>query len=584
MKSKINYLISLLLGLLIIMSVAGIPVEVFNHPKTFAVFGMAGISLIISFLCFIAPQKDIKFSRLNIFCFLFLLLYVIDFSHLNTIWNIGYLCLLSLFIASHLLQQIHYIIIFKSLLGTAVLLTIWGYLQYFEYIPSNSEYFRITGPFHNPAVFAIILSLLLSIALNSIILFYRSLINHKFFLVFIITVVLFCIPLLILTYARAAYLALFVSVLYCFYLKLRNNGKGRKIKLYYSAGVLFVILISIGMLYKLKPQSANGRFLVWKISCRMIQDKPLTGFGKGGFAANYLYYQADYMKSFASPEERRLAGSTHLAFNEPLRITVEYGLIGLIIYSSFIIWILFLSTNRTTVCVLFKAFLAGIVIWGMFGYPDQVFSIQALWIIAIACYLNKNFRTTYEFSGTNRLLSKIVIIVICGTSSFLGMKLWNKWTSYHELYTCLDSQSFQSISQASNIFVRLQEEMIDDINFAYLYCQLTKMRHQEIEFLRISDYLERSFPTPGLLLMKGDYFKKKSRWKEAEEAYKLASDMMPSLQLPRGKLAFLYNETGRKEEAVAIAHDILTEDVKVYSFSTFDLHRDLRRIFEDELK
>ena len=138
------------------------------------------------------------------------------------------------------------------------------------------------------------------------------------------------------------------------------------------------------------------------------------------------------MKSFASPEERRLAGSTHLAFNEPLRITVEYGLIGLIIYSSFIIWILFLSTNRTTVCVLFKAFLAGIVIWGMFGYPDQVFSIQALWIIAIACYLNKNFRTTYEFSGTNRLLSKIVIIVICGTSSFLGMKLWNKWTSYHE--------------------------------------------------------------------------------------------------------------------------------------------------------
>mgnify|MGYP003239395290 CR=1 FL=1 len=51
MKSKINYLISLLLGLLIIMSVAGIPVEVFNHPKTFAVFGMAGISLIISFLC-----------------------------------------------------------------------------------------------------------------------------------------------------------------------------------------------------------------------------------------------------------------------------------------------------------------------------------------------------------------------------------------------------------------------------------------------------------------------------------------------------------------------------------------------------
>lgn len=100
---------------------------------------------------------------------------------------------------------------------------------------------------------------------------------------------------------------------------------------------------------------------------------------------------------------------------------------------------------------------------------------------------------------------------------FLGMKLWNKRTSYHELYTCLDSQNFQSISQDSNIFVRLQEEMIDDINFAYLYWQLTKMRHQEIEFLRISDYLEKSFPTPGLLLMKGDYLKKRAAGKKLKK-------------------------------------------------------------------
>ena len=61
MKSKINYLISLLLGLLIIMSVAGIPVDVFNHPKTFAVFGMAGISLIISFFVLLHLKKISNF-------------------------------------------------------------------------------------------------------------------------------------------------------------------------------------------------------------------------------------------------------------------------------------------------------------------------------------------------------------------------------------------------------------------------------------------------------------------------------------------------------------------------------------------
>lgn len=97
-------------------------------------------------------------------------------------------------------------------------------------------------------------------------------------------------------------------------------------------------------------------------------------------------------------------------------------------------------------------------------------------------------------------------------------------------------------------------------------------------------FLEKNFPTPGLLMIKGDCLKKKNQWKEAENAYKLAADMMPSLQAPRGKLAFLYNETGRRKEALAIAHEILTEDVKVYGFDTFRLHRELKRIFEDEFK
>lgn len=43
------------------------------------------------------------------------------------------------------------------------------------------------------------------------------------------------------------------------------------------------------------------------------------------------------------------------------------------------------------------------------------------------------------------------------------------------------------------------------------------MRHQEIEFLRISDYLEKSFPTPGLLLMKGDYLKKRAAGKKLKK-------------------------------------------------------------------
>lgn len=84
--------------------------------------------------------------------------------------------------------------------------------------------------------------------------------------------------------------------------------------------------------------------------------------------------------------------------------------------------------------------------------------------------------------------------------------------------------------------------------------------------------------------MKGDYWREKGKWKEAEAAYRLAANMVPSLQKPRGKLAILYKDMGRHEEATAIVREILTEKVKVYSFETFLLHRELKRIFEDSFK
>lgn len=110
------------------------------------------------------------------------------------------------------------------------------------------------------------------------------------------------------------------------------------------------------------------------------------------------------------------------------------------------------------------------------------------------------------------------------------------------------------------------------------------MENQDKEFIHTVHYLEEKFPSPDLLLMKGDYLKEKGLWREAETAYKLAAYMVPTLQIPRGKLAFLYNEIGRKKEAVEIAREILTEHVKVYGFDTFKLHRELKKIFEDELK
>ena len=72
--------------------------------------------------------------------------------------------------------------------------------------------------------------------------------------------------------------------------------------------------------------------------------------------------------------------------------------------------------------------------------------------------------------------------------------------------------------------------------------------------------------------------------KDAEVAYWTAHKMVPSRQKARYKLALLYYRQGRIPEAVELANEILTEKVKIYSFETYEMHRELRRIFENQLK
>lgn len=60
--------------------------------------------------------------------------------------------------------------------------------------------------------------------------------------------------------------------------------------------------------------------------------------------------------------------------------------------------------------------------------------------------------------------------------------------------------------------------------------------------------------------------------------------MVPSRQKARYKLALMYYQQKRISEANRLANEVLTEKVKVYGFETYEMHRELRRIFEDQLQ
>lgn len=96
------------------------------------------------------------------------------------------------------------------------------------------------------------------------------------------------------------------------------------------AGILFFAIALIGM-YKFKQGSADGRLLIWKVSAGMIKDKPIFGHGTDKFAADYMNYQAAYFKPNPDVPEAMQADNVSYAYNELLKLTVEKGLIGLLL-------------------------------------------------------------------------------------------------------------------------------------------------------------------------------------------------------------------------------------------------------------
>lgn len=91
-------------------------------------------------------------------------------------------------------------------------------------------------------------------------------------------------------------------------------------------GGLCILLLVSHLLFVLKPDSARGRLFMWKITCRAITEKPLTGHGIHNFAAVYGNAQEAYFAAgdYESWEER-VAGSPEYAFNEYLQAAVEWG-------------------------------------------------------------------------------------------------------------------------------------------------------------------------------------------------------------------------------------------------------------------
>ncbi|WP_256010242.1 O-antigen ligase family protein [Desertivirga xinjiangensis] len=513
--------------------------------------------------------------------------------------------------------------IYLSLVIGSGLQALQGNLQLWGYFPSNHSFFRVTGGFFNPGPYAGYLASVFTIALGFCLFQTGSPaeVNKQKWSKLIILIKPLIVTTLVLmalalaaTHSRAALLALLVSVGYMIiyvykyevnaFFKKFSNSTVKKLGL-----TVFGITLCCGLLislFYLKKDSANGRLFIWQIGTSMIKDKPILGFGFDQFKAHYMNYQAAFFQQNPHSPKGTVAGDTNYAFNEPLQVTIESGIVGLLILASFFILCLKSKISNEKIgnasdlrprtgkglqnkCILFVSAKAGIInilVFSLFSYPGQILPIKITLVLYLATVANLSKREFILFSPPTqrffRLLNLSGKIVLIATVTFLIFNSWKKLTStllaYHCWKSAYDYYQFGVYDASVREYKKALPVLKANGNFLTNYGKALALSGKYIEAKIILKKAENHYPNTILYITLGDCYKSLGQYTQAEQAYLQSWHMNPSRFYPLYLLVKLYAQCGQKEKATTVANELLNKEIKVHSKAIQEMKEELRKL------
>ena len=233
----------------------------------------------------------------------------------------------------------------------------------------------MTGSFDNPGPYGGFIAIMLAI-LGAYVLLNRNVDKwyEKVLVVLSMISCALCIIVLPASMSRAAWLALGVAALVLGLKELNLADWIGKHKRNAIIASVLVLMVMIGVFF-IKKDSAIGRLHIWNIELRAIADKPWTGYGKGSVLGVYGETQAEYFAEKDRSEIiKKVAGCPEYAFNEYLKIGIEYGIPTMFaVIAMLIVLIILLLKVRSP----FAYGLIAFCVFAFFSYPLSVVKIKS---------------------------------------------------------------------------------------------------------------------------------------------------------------------------------------------------------------
>ncbi|MDR2039238.1 MAG: O-antigen ligase family protein [Bacteroidales bacterium] len=476
----------------------------------------------------------------------------------------GLLFMLYLFIQmTHTYPAVYF---FRIVTFLAVVMAVYGLLQYAGVLSSLNPNFRITGSFDNPAGFAAALCFTLP--------YTGHLIREKPGRIRYISIAAFTILLtgIVLSGSRAAITACLVTTL-C---HVCSRFSGIRFRKWMPVTIVAILIASVTVLYFMKKDSADGRLLIWQCTWNMIKDKPVTGYGQGAFQAKYMLYQADYFETHTDSKYASLADNVLHPFNEYLLVLVGYGLSGLCVLALFG-WLLIRNYRRSPDFAKFTAGLSllAVAVFSFFSYP---FKYPFTWLIvllnlALLCSGTRT-KTVTGKAGSIIRIGTVMLYLLLACICFPLVKAEIQWAKAAR--QSLIGKTLEMLPE----YERLQKYL--NRNGLFLYNHAAELNHvkKHEESLQIFEKCTKYYNDMDVQMLVADNYKAKELYDKTEQHLKLAASMCPNRFMPLYKLTLLYHETGRKREASALAQQILDKDVKVLSANIIAIKKEMIELIE----
>ena len=268
-------------------------------------------------------------------------------------------------------------------------------LQRLGLLESAHPYFPVTGLFGNPGQ----MGGFQAIAFVSLLLLWKANAHRRWTSALWSAAVAAISYPLIVSASRAAWLGALCGVVVVF-----GDALFRWLKAHrWAQPVLPVLALAfLTGLYLLRPQSADGRLLIWRVSADMIADRPWTGFGPGGFARNYMHYQAAFFRAHPDSRFAAVAGDVDYPFNDLLRLGVEYGLLGFVLGLALVVAVVCLCRQKERLAPFVAYF-----VFACFSYPSYKAGLLLCLPLTVLYALNLR-----EPNRVGRLLCVVLSILV----------------------------------------------------------------------------------------------------------------------------------------------------------------------------